>query len=68
MQLEQMDVKTTFLYFDLKEKIYMVQPEGFSKPGYVHLVYNLRKSLYGLKQYLRQWYKQFDSYTIRIDY
>ena len=30
MTLEQMDVKTAFLYGDLEEQIYMEQLEGFS--------------------------------------
>eukprot|EP00253_Pinus_taeda_P034620 PITA_34620 len=29
-ELEQMDVKTTFLHEDLEEEIYMKQPEGFA--------------------------------------
>ena len=29
LELEQMDVKTTFLYSDLEVKIYMKQPEGY---------------------------------------
>ena len=49
MQLEQMDVKTTFLYGDLEELVYMVQLEGFIQPGQEHLVCKLKKSLYGLK-------------------
>ena len=68
MQLEQMDVETTFLHGDLEELVYMVQPEGFIQPGQEHLVCKLRKSLYGLKQSPRQWYKCFDSYIIRIGY
>ncbi|KAE8655753.1 Retrovirus-related Pol polyprotein from transposon TNT 1-94 [Hibiscus syriacus] len=51
-----------------EEKIYMRQPEGFTQPGNEHLVCRFKKSLYGLKQSLRQWYKRFDSYTIMIGY
>ena len=63
-----MDVKTTFLHGDLEELVYMVQPEGFIQPVQEHLVCKFRKSLYGLKQSPRQWYKRFDSYMIKIGY
>lgn len=46
----------------------MVQLVRFSQPGQEHLVYKLRKSLYGFKQSLRQWHKRFDSYMIMIGY
>ncbi|KAE8673710.1 hypothetical protein F3Y22_tig00111774pilonHSYRG00047 [Hibiscus syriacus] len=52
--LEQMDIKTGFLLGDLEEQIYMRQPEGFTQLGNEHLVYRLKKSLYGLKQSPRQ--------------
>jgi len=32
-EIEQLDVKTSILHGDLKEEIYMVQPEGFVKPS-----------------------------------
>ena len=40
----------------------MDQPEGFVIPGKENLVCRLKKSLYGMKQSPRQWYKRFDSF------
>ena len=50
MELDQMDVKMTFLHGDLEETIYKHPPEGFIAPGLEHLVCKLKKSLYRLKQ------------------
>lgn len=61
LEVEQMDVKTTFLHGDLEEEIYMEQPEGFLVKDKEDYVCRLKKSLYGLKQALRQWYLKFDS-------
>uniref|UniRef100_A0A2N9HKJ8 CCHC-type domain-containing protein n=1 Tax=Fagus sylvatica TaxID=28930 RepID=A0A2N9HKJ8_FAGSY len=57
LELEQLDVKTAFLHGNLEEEIFMVQPERFKQPGTQNLVCRLKKSLYGLKQSPRQWYK-----------
>ena len=57
-----------FLHGDLEEEIYMEQPEGFTQLGKEYMVCKLKRSLYGLKQSPRQWYKQFDSYMIQIGY
>ena len=54
MELEQLDVKTTFLRAALEEVIYMQQPEDFVVSGAETQVCRLRKSLYGLKQSPRQ--------------
>ena len=43
--IHQMDVKTTFLYGDLEEEIYMRQPEGFIMKGQEQKVCKLVKSL-----------------------
>ena len=51
----------TFLDGDLEEDIYMKQPDGFQVKGKEDHICRSRKSLYGLKQALRQWYKKFES-------
>ena len=61
-EVEQMDVKTTFLHRDLEEEIYMKQHEGFAVKGKKELVCKLKKSLYGLKQSPRMRYQKFDTF------
>ena len=56
LEVEKMDVKTTFLHGDLDEEIYMKQSKGFTVKGKKELVYKLKKSLYSLKQSPRMWY------------
>ena len=68
LHLEQLDVKTAFLHGDWEEDIYMIKPKGFIVQGQENLVCKLRKSLYGLKQAHRQWYKKLDSFMHRIGF
>ena len=63
-----MDVKTTFLHGDLEEEIYMKQLEGFIVKGKKELVWKLKKSLRGLKQYPKMWYQKFDTYLLVLGF
>nr|GEU48257.1 integrase, catalytic region, zinc finger, CCHC-type, peptidase aspartic, catalytic [Tanacetum cinerariifolium] len=56
MTIYQIDVKTTFLNDELKEEVYVSQPEGFVDPDHPPHMYRLKKALYGLKQAPRAWY------------
>ncbi|GJS39154.1 retrotransposon protein, putative, ty1-copia subclass [Tanacetum coccineum] len=64
-ELEQLEVKTIFLHGNLEEVIYMRHPQGYEQGNKVCL---LKKSLYGLKQSPRQWYKRFDDYMLSNEF
>nr|GEY57700.1 retrovirus-related Pol polyprotein from transposon TNT 1-94 [Tanacetum cinerariifolium] len=68
LELVQMDVKTAFLHGNLEEEIYMVQQEGFKVAEKEHEVCKLHKSLCGLKQSPRHWYKRFDKFMMESKY
>jgi hypothetical protein len=63
-----MDVKTTFLKGDLKDNVYMSQPEGFDVKGQEHKVCKLIKSLYGLKQAPCSWYEKLTEHLLKINF
>lgn len=45
----QMDVKSAFLNGELTEEVFLKQPPGYAILSKEHLVYKLKKALYGLK-------------------
>ena len=49
-EIHHLDVKTAFLHGELKEDVFVTQPEGFIIAGKEQKVYKLRKALYGLRQ------------------
>lgn len=59
-ELEQMDVKTAFLYGNIDAEVYMEQPRGCNDG--TGRVCKLRKALYGLKQAPRIWYQTLADY------
>ncbi|GJV55845.1 retrovirus-related pol polyprotein from transposon TNT 1-94 [Tanacetum coccineum] len=64
MMIFQIDVKTTFLNSELKEEVYVSQPEGFVDQDNPSHVYKVKKALYGLKQATRAWYDMLSSFLI----
>ncbi|GJS03309.1 retrovirus-related pol polyprotein from transposon TNT 1-94 [Tanacetum coccineum] len=64
MTIFQMDVKTAFLNGELKEEVYVSQPEGFVDQDNPSHVYKLKKAQYGLKQAPRAWYDMLSSFLI----
>nr|GEW42152.1 hypothetical protein [Tanacetum cinerariifolium] len=53
--LEEMDVKSAFLYGTIEEEVYVCQPPGFEDLHFPNKVYKVEKALYGLHQALRAW-------------
>nr|GEU41471.1 reverse transcriptase domain-containing protein [Tanacetum cinerariifolium] len=60
----QMNIKTAFLNGELKEVVYVSQPEGFVDQDNPSHVYKLKKVLYGLKEVPRTWYNMLLSFLI----
>ena len=59
-EVHHMDVNSLFLHGDMKEEIYMHNPEYF--------VCGLNKSLYGLKQAPKAWYAKIDGFFLSLKY
>ena len=57
-----MDVNSAFRHGYIHEEIYMKHPNGYiTDPS---LVCKLKKSLYELKQVLREWYSKMDAFLL----
>ncbi|XP_044717375.1 reverse transcriptase (RNA-dependent DNA polymerase) domain-containing protein [Hirsutella rhossiliensis] len=60
LELEQMDVKTAFLYGNIDGEVYLEQPPEFDDG--TGRVCKLNKALYGLKQAPRIWYQTLTTF------
>nr|GEV29584.1 retrovirus-related Pol polyprotein from transposon TNT 1-94 [Tanacetum cinerariifolium] len=67
MVVYKMDVKTAFLNGNLREEVYVSQPDGFVDSNNPNHVYKLKKALYGLKQAPRAWYDMLSSCLLSQD-
>nr|GEU45523.1 copia protein [Tanacetum cinerariifolium] len=68
MVVYQMDIKTAFINGNLREEVYVSQPDGFVDRDNPNYVYKLKKALYGLKQAPRDWYDMLSSFLISQDF
>nr|GEZ52784.1 retrovirus-related Pol polyprotein from transposon TNT 1-94 [Tanacetum cinerariifolium] len=68
MVVYQMDVKTAFLNGNLREEVYVSQPDGFVDPYNPNHLYKLKKALYGLKQAPRAGYDMLSSFLLSKDF
>lgn len=68
MEVHHLDVKTAFLNGDLKENVYVLQPEGFVVKGSETKVYKLHKALYGLKQAPRAWNEKLNKALSKLGF
>nr|GEY67840.1 retrovirus-related Pol polyprotein from transposon TNT 1-94 [Tanacetum cinerariifolium] len=61
-------LETAFSNGNLREEVYVSQPDGFVDQNNPNHVYKLKKALYGLKQASRAWYDMLSSFLISQDF
>ena len=64
-ELHHLDVKTAFLNGEIKEDIYITQPEGFEVKGKEDHILKLQKALCGLKQAPRAWNSKLNEVLLK---
>ncbi len=64
LDIDQMDVKTAFLYRMIDQLVYVQIPKGFDDATNKGMVWKLLKALYGLKKASRLWYKRLFKFLL----
>jgi hypothetical protein len=65
-EIDQMDVKTAFLYGKVEETVYMEQPTGLEDGS--TKVCKLNRAIYGLKQAPRVWYNTLSEFLQQLGF
>lgn len=70
MHGKHIDIKTAFLYGDLKEDIYVIQPEVYveTEADDEKKVWKLRKAIYGLKQAAHAWNQKLGDVSLENNF
>jgi len=66
--LQQFDVKNSFLHGKIEEEIYMELPPRYGGKTTTNTVCKLKKALYGLKQSPRAWFRRFTKVMIGLGF
>ena len=66
-EVEHLDVTSAYLNSNLKETIFMEQPDGCEVADPTQFVCEIEKSLYGLPQSGRNWNEELNSKLVMID-
>ena len=61
----QLDVKSAFLYGELKEAVFIEKPQGYEKKCQEDKAYKLKKALYGLKKAPHAWYSRIEAHFFK---
>lgn len=64
LDIDQMDVKTAFLYGLIDQLIYVEKPKGTETNATRDMICKLPNALYGLKQSPRLWYERLSSFLL----
>lgn len=67
-ELHHLDVKTAFLHGQLKEEVFVSQPEGYVIKGSEAKVYKLKKAFYGLRQAPRNWNEKLNTVLCELNF
>ncbi len=65
LDIDQMDVKTAFLYGLIDQLVYVEIPKGTESEDNRNMVCKLLKALYGLKQSPRLWYERLSTFLLQ---
>jgi Reverse transcriptase (RNA-dependent DNA polymerase) len=66
--IQGLDIRTTFLYGELNEELYMEQPEGFKVKGKEGKVMHLKHAIYRLKQAALAWWKALNKSMAQLGF